>query len=177
MFQRILVPLDGSELAERALPIAARLARASGGSIASLRVVPSPLEFKSLRTESSMPMQAVSDSDLAEAVDYLTRIAASSMLAVVATTLQVLRGMPAGIIPSVVRSQQVDIIIICSHGYTGMTRRSLGSVAEKVASHIPVAVLVLRNGGAVPARPHPDALRPLRALVVLDGSARAEGGN
>jgi nucleotide-binding universal stress UspA family protein len=176
MFRRILVPLDGSELAEHALPVAARLARASGGSIEFLRVVPSPLEFASQPTESSVPMQGVLDSDLAGAVDYLARITASSVLAGVATTTEVFRGMPAGIILSVARSQQMDIIVMCSHGYTGMTRWALGSVAEKVASHAPVPVLVLRKGGPVPASPHPDALRPLRVLVALDGSTRAEGG-
>jgi nucleotide-binding universal stress UspA family protein len=77
---------------------------------------------------------------------------------------------------SVARSQQMDIIIMCSHGYTGMTRWALGSVAEKVASHAPVPVLVLRKGGLVPASPHPDAPRPLRVLVALDGSTRAELG-
>ena len=176
MFQRILVPLDGSELAEHALPIAARLARSSGGSITLLRVVPSPLAFTSQLKESAVPMQEVVDSDLAGAVAYLTRITASSVLAGVAATTEVFRGMPAEMILSVARSQQMDIIIMCSHGYTGMTRWALGSVAEKVASHAPVPVLVLRKDGLVPASPHPDALRPLRVLVALDGSARAELG-
>jgi nucleotide-binding universal stress UspA family protein len=176
MFRRILVPLDGSELAERALPIAARLARASGGSIALLRVVSSPFECTSQPTESSVPMQGVLDSDLAGAVAYLTHITASSVLAGVAMTTEVFKGTPAELILSVARSQQMDIIIMCSHGYTGMTRWALGSVAEKVASHAPVPVLVLRKGGLVPASPHPNALRPLRVLVALDGSTRAEGG-
>jgi nucleotide-binding universal stress UspA family protein len=176
MFRRILVPLDGSELAERALPIAARLALATGGSITLLRVVPSPLAFASQRKESSVPMQEVVDSDLAGATEYLTRITASSVLAGVATTAEVFKNTPAEMILSVARSQQMDIIIMCSHGYTGMTRWALGSVAEKVASHAPVPVLVLRKDGLIPACPHPDALRPFRVLVALDGSSRAEGG-
>jgi len=176
MFRRILVPLDGSALAERALPCAARLAKFSGGSITLLRVVPSPFTFASQRKESSVQMQGVVDSDLAGAIDYLTRITASSVLAGVETTTEVFKGTPAETILSVARSQQMDIIIMCSHGYTGMTRWALGSVAEKVASHAPVPVLVLRKGGLVPASPHPDALRPLRVLVALDGSTRAEGG-
>ena len=176
MFRRILVPLDGSALAERALPIAARLARSSGGSITLLRVVPSPLAFTSQPTESSVPMQGDVDSDHAGAVAYLTRITASSELAGVATNTEVFRSTPAEMILSVARSKQMDIIIMCSHGYTGMTRWALGSVAEKVASHAPVPVLVLRKGGLVPASPHPDAPRPLRVLVALDGSTRAELG-
>jgi nucleotide-binding universal stress UspA family protein len=96
MFRRILVPLDGSELAEHALPVAARLARASGGSIALLRVVSSPLAFASQPTESPVPMQGVLDSDLTGAVAYLARITTSSVLAGVATTTEVFRGMPGG---------------------------------------------------------------------------------
>lgn len=45
MFQRILVPLDGSKYAERAIPVAARLARASGGSLVFVRVVLPPVKF------------------------------------------------------------------------------------------------------------------------------------
>jgi nucleotide-binding universal stress UspA family protein len=176
MFRRILVPLDGSELSERALPVAARLAQASGGTITLLRVVTSPLEFTLQTTELSPSMQEALDADRAEATDYLARIAASPVLAGVATTTEVFKGTPAGIIFSVARSRQIDIIIMCSHGYTGMTRWALGSVAEKVAFYAPAPVLVLRKDGPVPASPHPDAARPLRTLVALDGSTRAEKG-
>src|SRR6266516_6833265 len=106
MFRRILVPLDGSELAERALPCAARLAKSSGGSITLLRVVPSPFAFTSQRKESSVQMQGVVDSDLAGATDYLTHITASSVLAGVVTTTEVFNGTPAETILSVARSQQ-----------------------------------------------------------------------
>jgi len=49
----------------------------------------------------------------------------------------------------------------------------LGSVAQKVARHSPVPVLVLHETGAIPAGPHPDA-SPLHALVTLDGPKLAE---
>jgi nucleotide-binding universal stress UspA family protein len=176
MFRRILVPLDGSELAERALPIAARLALATGGSITLLRVVPSPLTFASQRKEPSVQVQGVVDTDLVGATAYLTHITASSVLAGVATATEVFKDTPAERIISVARSQQMDIIIMCSHGYTGMTRWALGSVAEKVASHAPVPVLVLRKDGPIPASLHTEALRPIRMLVALDGSERAERG-
>jgi len=45
MFKRILVPLDGSTRAESALPVAARIARAYGGSITLLRVAEAPTEY------------------------------------------------------------------------------------------------------------------------------------
>ena len=66
---------------------------------------------------------------------------------------------------------------MCSHGDTGIKRFMLGSVAQKVAQHSTVPVLVLRQDGSVPVSSFPDQLRPLRAVmavVALDGSALAE---
>jgi nucleotide-binding universal stress UspA family protein len=174
MFRRILVPLDGSERAACALPVAARLAQASGGSITLLRVVSSPIEFTQQTAGPPALMQEASGADRIRAADYLARMGAADVLAGVATTTEIFKGAPAEIILTTARSQRVDIIIMCSHGYTGMTRRVLGSVTERVAFHTPVPVLVLREGGPVPVGPHPDAARPLRMLVALDGSARAE---
>ncbi len=63
MFQHILVPLDGSQRAERAIPVAARLARASGGSITLLRIIASPFEpgWQAIDSPASMqePLDAV----------------------------------------------------------------------------------------------------------------------
>jgi nucleotide-binding universal stress UspA family protein len=78
-------------------------------------------------------------------------------------------GVPAEVIIAKTRSTRADILVLCSHGYTGMTRLVLGSVAEKVAFYAPIPVLVLREGG-----PQPDAEHWLRVLAALDGSARAE---
>jgi nucleotide-binding universal stress UspA family protein len=78
-------------------------------------------------------------------------------------------GVPAEAIIAATRSSGAEILILCSHGYTGMTRWALGSVAEKVAFSAPIPVLVLREGG-----PQPDAEHRLRVLAALDGSTRAE---
>jgi len=177
MFRHILVPLDGSERAERAIPVAARLARASGGSITLLRIVVSPFEPGWQAMDSPASMQESLDADQLGVAEYLAHISAAAVLAGVATSTSVFKGTPATGILSVARSQRVDIIIMCSHGYTAMTRWALGSVAEKVAFHAPTPVLVLREGGPVPAVLPPDPhAHPPRALVALDGSARAEMG-
>ncbi len=177
MFQHILVPLDGSERAERAIPVAARLARGSGGSITLLRIVASPFEPGWQAMDSPVSMQESLDTDQVDATEYLTRISTDAMLAGVATSTSVFKGAPGTGILSVARSQKVDIIIMCSHGYAAMTRWALGSVAEKVAFHAPTPVLVLREGGHVLADLPPDPqAHPLRALVALDGSTRAEMG-
>ena len=107
MFSRILVPLDGSERAERAIPIAVRLVRASGGSIILLRVVASPIEPAWQASESPSLMQGSLDADRVEAAEYLARISAAPVLAGVATSTRVYKGMPAAGILTVARSQQV----------------------------------------------------------------------
>jgi nucleotide-binding universal stress UspA family protein len=174
MFKRILVPLDGSPRAERAIPVAARLARASSGSVVLLRAVNTHVEFwPSLVSEPSMA-QTLVDPNVADATKYLAGITTTSALDGIPTETVVLFGPAASTILSVSHSSHADLIVLCSHGYTGMTRWVLGSVAEKVARQAPIPVFVLRERGPVPAGPHSDPTRPLRALVALDGSSHAK---
>ncbi len=80
MFKRILVPLDGSGRAERALPIAARLARAAGGSIVLVRVLST--EPASLPSAPAKPilLQTIGEADRILAESYLAGVAASELL-------------------------------------------------------------------------------------------------
>lgn len=74
MFQRILVPLDGSDGAERAIPVAARIAHASGGSIVFLRIVLPPAEFGTTIAGANgfIAVQPdASENGVAAAADYL----------------------------------------------------------------------------------------------------------
>lgn len=182
MFKHILVPLDGSSRAERAVPIAARIARASGSRITLLRIITPPGQIVWQMTE-SISQQETFDADHARAARYLARLAASQELEGVKTITQVSSGQPPQLILAVSSSQSldvppVDLIIICSHGNTGFKRWALGSVAQKIAYHSPVPVLVLfPDRGAVPGRPFPDPARPLHAIaaaIALDGSSLAE---
>ncbi len=174
MFKRILVPLDGSKRAERALHVATRIARAFGGSVMLVQVVNAPIEFwPDLVAEPDL-VQSVIDTGQTSAQKYLTGIAASPELEGIKIETIILFGPTAPTILSVAHSYHADLIVLCSHGYTGMTRWVLGSVAEKVVRYASIPVLVLREEGPVPAGPHPDATRPLRALVALDGSTLAK---
>ena len=180
MFKRILVPLDGGTLAERALPVAARIARASGGSIILLRVVSPLVEYGYWNY--SMPtattnLGGLADVDIANATDYLKAIASSSDLAGVNTSIEVHSGPAAMVIFNVTQSQHIDLIVMSSHGDTGLKRWILGSVAQKVARHSTIPVLVLRRGQETltkEAHPLPYTERPFRILVPLDGSVLAK---
>ncbi len=174
MYTRILVPLDGSTRAERAIPVAARIARTSGGAVVLVRAVNVAFGFLPSLVGEAPVVQSVLDADQAAAEEYLAGIKQVPELADIITETRIVFGPVASAILAGAESAQADLIVLCSHGYTGMTRWALGSVAEKVARHALVPVLVLREAGPVPAGPHPDVTRPLRALVALDGSVLAK---
>ena len=107
MFQHILVPLDGSPPAEHALPIVARLARASRGCITLLGAVPPPSAF-AWQTRKSIRLQEAIDADRAQAADYLNRLAASEELAGVKTITEVCHGQAAQLNLSAAESHSLD---------------------------------------------------------------------
>lgn len=174
MYKRILVPLDGSTLAERALPVAARLARASGGTVSLVRVLNT--EPASLPSAGGKPnlVQTISESDRVMADSYLKEVTASDTLKGIPVKTEVAVGLVAPTILSVAATHFADIIVICSHGFTGVSRWVLGSVAEKVARYSAIPVLVLREGGSVPVAQAQEQIQNLRVLVPLDGSQFAE---
>lgn len=175
MFKTILVPLDGSTRAEQALPVAARLARTSGGSIVLLRVVTAPIDLAWYSLESGTSMQEAVDEEIARAKEYLTTLTKLAVLDRVATKTEVLPGEPALTIFPVAHSCQADLIVMCSHGDTGFKRWMLGSVSQKVARHSPIPVLILGEGAGGPTALHPEGgARAVRVMVTLDGSHFAE---
>lgn len=176
MFRRILVPLDGSALAEQALPTAGRIARATGGSVVLVQVIVPPVEYgygpylqQPLFTRTD---EALRD-DLEEATHHLERVAASSSLTGIKTEVEARYGSAGTEIFSGAQAKNIDLIVMCSHGRTGFKRWVLGSVAQKVAWHAPVPVLVLRQHTTT-AGLHPSIEQPLKVLVPLDGSALAK---
>lgn len=172
MFQRLLVPLDGSPRAEQALPVASRLAQVSGGVVVLLRVVrPSTEPLK--RPVGAAIVQEITDGELQEARNSLEALAERSRLSGVHTEFTVVEGQDAAAILSVAEAQHIDLVVLCSHGYTGLKRWLLGSVAEKVAHYASVPVLLLRECGPAPVDIPFRVEGSLRALVPLNGSAHA----
>ncbi len=174
MFQHVLVPLDGSARAERALPVAARLARASDGTVVLLQVVEPIIDYVSYPPVDPWLIQRTSDTEMEDARTYLESLTHVDSLQDVHTKTMVIAGQAAAAILSTVETEHIDLIVLCSHGYTGMKRWILGSIAEKVVHHAPVPVLLLREGGPALVGTPAHAEGPLRALVPLDGSVRAK---
>ena len=173
MFERILIPLDGSERAEQAIPVAARIAKATGGSIVLLQVVEqvTGYDMYSLRSSFVSPQEVEAAST--KATDYLTSIIQKEELEGVGIQVEVLAGAVAPTICAFAQSTSADMIVLCSHGYTGFKRWFLGSVADVVSRSASVPVLILREGESLPTDMFQNG-SSLRALVMVDGSPLSE---
>lgn len=171
MFQHVLVPLDGSFRAEQSLPVAARIARASGGSLLLVRVVNPPIDYSGGLSPVPLMTGEIIESEMAAATDYLTEVAARPELAENEVTTEVLFGFPGQQLIGAAITHGCDLVVLCSHGRTGFTRLALGSVAHTLVHQSPVPVLMLRPKAALA---HIEATRSLYTLVPLDGSELAE---
>jgi len=175
MFQRILVPLDGTKYAEQAIPVAARIARASGGSLVFMRVVLPPVELgKYAARHAAVWERNVYEAERAKAVSYLagTMLYHASDLDGIDSDMGVASGIIPPTICSTARSEHADLIVMYSYGETGLKRWLFGSVAQEVARKTPVPILILRGRGGVFPTSRTD--HPVQVMVVLDGSSLAE---
>lgn len=172
MVKRILVPLDGSARAERGLAVAARLARGAGSELLLVRIVSTPPVRFAPYGEPAQIALAVIANAREEASAYLARVAKSPVVEGLAVETRVVEGHVTSDILDLARDESCDLIVICTHGYTGFNQWRLGRVAAQVARHALVPVLI------VPARDGQQATTTvnggLRVLVTLDGSELAE---
>lgn len=175
MFQRIIVPLDGSSRAERAIPVAANLARASQGSIVFIRVVDPGHEVGFYGAEPAVGVvPSMLENSIAEADSYLSSVATifHGYLNGIKTETEVETGSAASTILSAARWEHGDLIVLCSHGDTGLKRWVFHSIALQAARRSPVPVLILNEHCT--SHPLEEVTNPLRVLVALDGSSLAE---
>jgi nucleotide-binding universal stress UspA family protein len=146
MFTKILVPLDGSALAERALKLAFAIAKKFKSEILLVRVA-APEEVMV-----GLPAMAPHTYDLrssnlrqgeAEADAYLCGLKTCWLDSGVPVHTEVLRGATPEMIVAVANEQQVDLIVMSTHGRSGFDRLIYGSVAEAVmrGSHVPVLMV------------------------------------
>jgi nucleotide-binding universal stress UspA family protein len=173
----IVVPLDGSALAEQVLPSVRMLAPIFDAKVKLLQVV---LEmdqyYLAMDFELSGPLaaqrgQRPTSWDLLRqsAESYLERQAAQLRAAGVETSYEVQLGAPAEVIVEVAEREQAALIAMATHGYSGIKRWALGSVTDKVVHAAKAPVSVVRGLEHPPAGER--SLK--RILVPLDGSALA----
>lgn len=178
MYETIMVPVDGSELAERAFPVALGLAARADAGIHLVYVhsaLPPPM------TEGGPEMAGeVEEAVREQARAYLEETGERLSGEGLSVSTAFLRGPVAATLAEEANGR-ADLVVMTSHGRGVFSRFWLGSVTDGVIRHARVPVLVLRTGGEGeggagiegPARPE-DPARFRRILVPLDGSPLAE---
>lgn len=142
MYKRILVPLDGSELAERILPHVEAIAKGTGAEVILLRTTDP--RHGAIAAEAPTEAQKWVASDQARAARYLEGVAKRLTDAGIQAKLEVLVGEPAVEILTAAEKENVDLIAMMSHGGTGFSYFERGSVAEKILKYSPRPMLMVR---------------------------------
>ena len=148
MYRKILVPLDGSPLAEGILPQVSEMARVHGAMIFLLRVG-FALVFPGVD-----PAEAQMGS-IVEAEGYIEGVRKRLQAEGIPAEASVRYGFPAEEILTHACRNGVDLIAMATHGRTGPARWVLGSVAEQVLRHADVPVLLFRVPRAVRTKETP----------------------
>ena len=144
MYQRILVPLDGSTMSETVLPYAEKLARALNVEIVLLHVnvIPAPTfeTYSSPLTPQPEEIKVM----LADEKNYLKTMCAKLEREGLRVTYLLRDGAVAETILEAAEIEQADFIAMSTHGRTGMLRLLLGSVAEQVVHRSKIPVMLIR---------------------------------
>jgi nucleotide-binding universal stress UspA family protein len=163
MFDPILVPLDGSQLAECVLPYVHSIGQASHAKIMLLHVLDKNRAGASAQLFDLVNWQI----DKTEAKQYLERIGDRLQESGLRAETTILEGLVAESITEFAQSQEMKLVILSSHGRSGLSKWGISSVTHKIILSAPTSVLIVR---APQAKEQPFG----RILVPLDGSWRAE---
>jgi nucleotide-binding universal stress UspA family protein len=163
MIERILLPLDGSERAEAALPYAVALHRAFGSRIVLLRVVETRSDRPGLFSESEGWRLAQ-----AQGRSYLEQVARRLKELGVEPVIEVVSGNPADEIRVAIRRWETSLVILSSSGEGGAEAFPCGGTTGKVIGSADSSFLVIRGGGSMAL----DEVPLRRVVVPVDGSTR-----
>lgn len=165
MYTRMLVPLDGSETAEKVLPYARTLSKSLNTSVELLGVIEIGRYVSAERT---VYLDTLIDAAIRRNQEYLNRVAKTFPGASVKCTVE--GGAPGEIIITKA-ADKGTLITMATHGRSGLKRWLLGSVAEKVLRGTTNSVLLVRANEEAKTG---DEVTPNRVIVPLDGSELAE---
>ena len=141
-FKNIMLPLDGSPLAEQALPEAQRFAEVYGAQLHLIRTV-SVTALGVDAASASTYWTETSEAIIQEATNYLQEIA-SRLPPTINTSIEVQIGAPSDRLTEYVSQNAIDLVIMTTHGRTGITRTALGSVTDRLLGG-EAPVLVVRH--------------------------------
>lgn len=170
MLERPLVALDGSNAAESALPCASLLARTTAQPVDLLLVVPPAPTLRPAASDFATELALIHEQRMKYAGTYLDGIRVRLERDGVWADPLVTEGSVDTSILATAAQQQSGLIVMSTHGYSGVTRLLLGSVADRVVRTAPIPVLLPRHPGN-----HDQGGATITQIVLpLDGSERAE---
>ena len=173
MKTRLLVPLDGSPLAEQALPCAMTLGRGLPAELVLFHAVSIPSDAQETLDNAGRNTDALMEHLEVKANAYLDKVAGQLRDATLSVRQVIQHGAAAEAIVDYAEQAGIQQIVMATHGYSGVTRWTHGSVAERVLQSASVPVLmVCALEGEASAKLEP--MRCRRILVPLDGSTTAE---
>ncbi len=141
MYKRIVVPLDGSKLAEQALPHAVAQAEKFGAELVLLQVL-EPLPDVSFSAPTAVRSAEQKSAELAR--EYLEGVAAMFRPRGIALRVEQTQGRPYAEIVRYADEQDADLIVMSTRGHSGISRWLLGSVADRVVRGATVPVLLVQ---------------------------------
>ena len=142
MYKRVLIPLDGSALAEQALPHAIAQARHFKAELILLKAVE---PFPHARGMSLADLERIRQQAHTWAHEYLERLAADIQQQGVSVQKVTIDGRPHTGISDYAGTNQVDLIVMSTRGQSGLSRWLMGSVADRVVRGAVVPVLLVRT--------------------------------
>jgi nucleotide-binding universal stress UspA family protein len=148
--ERILLPLDGSALAEEAIEPALALGMLFDAEYLLLQAIDPPLLDYALTPYAPVADQRTLDAWREAASAYLDRVAERLRARKLRVRTQVALGNPAAAIAETVRDQPCELIVLATHGRGGLARVVLGSTTDTVLHALHTPLLVVRPGTAVP---------------------------
>ena len=141
MYEKVLVPLDGSELAECALPHVINLFKKGVvEEVILLQIV----EIPSVLLEEGFDFIGLKTAQISKAQKYLTGIQSQLSAVGLNVKTEVLEGNTAHSIIEYAKRNDVQLLVIATHGYTGMKQLMFGSVALRILHDAHVPVLLIR---------------------------------
>ena len=152
--RRLVVPLDGSGMAETALPAASAVAHAFEAEALLVWVVPTVATVSGERGAAMklMPSAAAAllDAEAAQAGTYLERVGARLREEGVKISVEVGRGEPIRVLLDTVAKQEIDLIVIATHGRSGISAVWAGSVTSRILRYSTRPILLIRIPGPPP---------------------------
>jgi nucleotide-binding universal stress UspA family protein len=169
MYKKILIPLDGSKTAESVLPYARSCAGKLGASVELLAVTDVMDTARSVSAAEGLYLDRILEDETLRMSDYLAKIAKSFTGVVVQPHQE--KGNAADVIIETAAADKGTLVMMATHGRSGLNRFLLGSVAEKVLRGTMNPLLLIRAAAQIDS----GGEAPLKTIVMpLDGSELAE---